>query len=43
MPKKILIADDDRQMLQLLSMAVTKAGFDIVNALDGYLGIPATA
>lgn len=36
---KILIADDDRQVLQLLSMSLRRAGYEVVNAVDGYQAV----
>lgn len=37
--KKILIADDDRRILQLLSMSLRKEGYEVVNAVDAYQAI----
>ncbi len=34
--KKILIADDDRQILRLLAMCLRKEGYEVVTAVDGY-------
>ena len=32
---KILIADDDRELSEILNFALTRAGFEVVSALDG--------
>lgn len=32
---KILVADDDRELSELLSFALTRAGFEVVKAADG--------
>lgn len=34
--RKILIADDDRQVLRLVSICLRKEGYDVVAAVDGY-------
>lgn len=38
---KILLVDDDRFFLQVLSDAFTGAGFEVVTARDGVLGVQA--
>ncbi len=38
MPKKILIIDDDKDLILLLSRKLSLAGYDIVTALDGIQG-----
>lgn len=35
-PKKILIADDDRTLVQMLSLTLKNAGYEVVAATDGY-------
>jgi len=35
MPKKILIVDDEQELVTLFSDVLTSAGFEIVGALDG--------
>ncbi len=32
---KILVADDDRELGEILNLALTRAGFDVVRAMDG--------
>src|SRR5690242_8215322 len=32
---KILIADDDRELVKLLAMSLKKAGYEVVIAMDG--------
>ena len=39
---KILVADDDRQVQRLVSMTLTRAGYEVINALDGYQAVQLT-
>src|SRR5688572_19653675 len=39
--KKILIADDDRALVQMLSVGLRGAGYDVVSAVDGYYAFSA--
>jgi len=35
MPKKILVVDDERQIVKLVEINLRKAGYDVVQAYDG--------
>lgn len=37
--KKILIIDDDRIFLQIMSRKITEAGYEVLTAVDGIQGI----
>ena len=36
---KILLVDDEEDLLELLQYALTRAGYDVVTALDGVAGL----
>lgn len=37
--KKILIIDDDRALVHLLTLRITEAGYEVLSALDGVQGL----
>ena len=39
MPKKILVIDDERDFINILTMRLKAAGYEIVSALDGRDGL----
>ena len=39
MPKKILIIDDEKDLLEMLSFRLQANGFEVSSALDGPAGI----
>lgn len=38
-PKKILVIDDEPNIIEVLTLRLTKAGFEVESALDGVTGI----
>ncbi len=43
MGRKVLVVDDDRDLVNLLSLKISQAGYEVLTAYDGYQAISITA